>query len=150
HRSYEPPAGSPGVTIADTRRVRIARGFQRENQRQRHLSFLQIAQHWLAKLLWRGREVQKIVDQLKREPRVAPVFRHRLFDVPRLLPQHSAQPRASTEQASGLAIRKVRRLLRGQIDLTEPSKLEQLAFNHVLREIYQNVENGEIAFAQGH
>ncbi len=34
--------------------------------------------------------------------------------------------------------------------MAEPRKLQQFAFDHVLREVDQNIENGEIAFAQRH
>jgi hypothetical protein len=56
--------------------VPIARRFRpkRKNQRQRHLAFLQIAQHRLAQLLRRSREIQQVIHKLERQPCISPIF----------------------------------------------------------------------------
>ena len=115
HLRHQPPAFAKLMPVA----IAIGRAraiLQRKNQRQRHFAFLQIAQHRLAQLFGRRREIQQIVHQLKRQPRIAPVFGERFFDMLRLLAQHRAEPRASAEEARRLAIGEFGRFRLGQID----------------------------------
>ena len=123
---------------------------QRKDQRQRHFAFLQIAQHGLAQLFERCREIEQIVHQLKRQPRIPPIFGERFFDMLGLLPEHGAEPRTAAEEARRLAIGEVDRFRLGEIDAPKARELQQFAFDHVLREVDQDIEHREIPLAQRH
>src|SRR5262249_30312013 len=69
--------------------------FHRIDQRQRDFSFLQIAQHWLSKLLRRRRKIQQIVHELERKSCIGSVIRERLFLFSFESAENSAQSRAS-------------------------------------------------------
>ena len=87
---------------------------------------------------------------MKREAGVASVIREAVFDFFRLFAEHGAEARASAEEAGGFAIGEFGGFGFVQINLTETGELQEFAFDHVLREVNQNIENGEITFAQGH
>src|SRR5271155_2498108 len=84
-------------------RLRRCLRFERENQRQGHLAFLQIAEHRLSELFVRCGEIERIIDELEGQPRVAPVFRERFLDYFRLLAEYGPEPRAAAEEAGRLA-----------------------------------------------
>ena len=92
----------------------------------------------------------KIVDQLKRETRIAAIFGERFAGSHIVIAEHRAQTRAAAEEARRLAIREVDRFRFGQIDAAKTSELQQFAFDHVLRQLNQNIENGKIPLAQRH
>ena len=63
--------------------------------------------------------------------------------------KHRAEFGAAAEEAGGFAIGKIGGLGFSEIDAIETSELEKFAFDHVLREADENVENGEIALLEG-
>ena len=60
-----------------------------------------------------------------------------------------AQPRAHREQAGGLAVHQLHAVGFGDVDAADALELQQLALHHHLRQADQQVENLEIALAQG-
>src|SRR6267143_787534 len=76
--------------------------FERIDQRQRDLAFLQIAQHRLAQLLGGSREIQYVIHELERKSREMPVVGHGLLARIVQVPEDGAQPRASCKQTGRL------------------------------------------------
>src|SRR5262249_42546207 len=113
--------------------------------RQRDFSFLQIAQHWLSKLLRRRRKIQQIVHELERKSCIGSVIRERLFLFSFESAENSAQSRASTEETRRLVRRKFQRVLLRHINAANLRELNQLAFDHFLREINQDIKDAEVA-----
>src|SRR5882724_5018823 len=122
----------------------------RINQRQRDFSFFQIAQHRLAQLLRRGRKIQQIVHELKRQPGILSIICQRLFLFPFKPAKHGAEPRASAEQTGRFVCRELQRILFRHINPPDFRKLNKFAFDHLLREINQDIEDSEVALFQRH
>ena len=63
--------------------------------------------------------------------------------------ENGAEFGAAAEEASSLAIRKISGFSFSEVDAIEACELEKFAFDHVLREADENIEDGEVAFLQG-
>src|SRR5712692_10612428 len=70
---------------------------ERVDQRQGHLALFQVAQDGLTQLLRRGGEVEEVVHELKRQPRIAAILGQSLLDAVALTTQHRSQPSAAAE-----------------------------------------------------
>ena len=97
-----------------------------------------------------GGEIQHVVHQLERHAEVPGEFARaslRLLRRRRRITR--AQLGAGGEQAGGLAVHQFHAIGFGDVDAADALELEQLAFHHHLGEADQQVENLEIALAQG-
>src|SRR5215472_559220 len=122
----------------------------RVNQRQRNFAFLQVAKNRLAELLRGGGEIEKIVDQLERQPGVLAVVGERLLFLFAQTAKHRAKARAAAEQARRFVGGQAQRIFLGYVDTANFFELNQLAFDHFLRQVDKDVENAEIALFEGH
>src|SRR5262249_23804115 len=120
------------------------------NQRQCDFPFLQIAQHWFAKLLCRRRKIQQVIHKLKRQTRVRSVIRKRFFLFSFESTEHCAESRASAKKACCFVRRKFQGIFFSHINTANLRELNQFAFDHLLGEINQDIENAEIALFERH
>ncbi len=63
--------------------------------------------------------------------------------------EHAAKAGAAAEEAGGFVIGKLQRVFFRDIDAADLLELQQFAFDHLLCEINENVEDVEITFLQG-
>src|SRR5205814_7812815 len=96
------------------------------------------------------REIQQIVDELKRQSGVAPVIGERLLFFALETAEQGVEPRAATEKARGIVSSQPQSACFGYIDASDFSELNQFAFDHLLSQIDQNVEDAKIALLQSH
>src|SRR5262249_45093656 len=64
--------------------------------------------------------------------------------------QYCAKPCAAAEEARRLVRRQAQRIILGHVDAPDFFELKQLAFDHFLREIDENVEDAKIALFESH
>src|SRR5580700_8630708 len=124
--------------------------FHDVNQWQRNLAFFQIAQYRLAELLRRSSEIEQIIDQLKRQARIAAIFGKRQFVGAFKPTQNRPKPRTPAEQARRLVRSELQGVFLGYIDAPNLRELQEFAFDHFLREVDQHVEDAEVAFLKSH
>jgi hypothetical protein len=121
---------------------------QRENERKGDFAFLQIAQDGLAEFFGGGGEIEEVVNELEGEAGLMAVFGEGAADRIVAICEDGAKFGATAKKAGGFAIGKVGGFRLGEINAIEMGELEKLAFHHVLREVDENIENGEVAFLQ--
>ena len=124
--------------------------FHRVNQRQRDFPFFQVAQHRLAQLLRRSREIQQIVYQLKRQPGVPAILRQRLLFLAFQPAEHGPKPRAAAEQASRFVGGQAQCVFFRHVNAPDFFQLDQFAFHHFLGHVDEDIENAKVAFLQRH
>src|SRR5262249_55967855 len=86
-----------------------------------------------------------VVHNLKCHAEIAAVAANLLFLVRSRTAEDGTESHAHRKQAGCLAIDKVEVLFEGD-ELTELFHLQQLAFDHLLRELDERVQDAEIAF----
>src|ERR1700722_13495826 len=124
--------------------------FHRVDQRQSDFAFLQIAENGFAQLLCGGGEIEKIVNQLKRQPSIAAVFGEREFVCIIGGTENGAEARAAAEETRGLVGRKLQRVFFGNIHAADFRELQKFAFDHFLGQVDQDIEDAEISLFERH
>ena len=123
--------------------------FHGVNQRQSDFALFQIAEDGLAELFTGSGEVQKIIHQLKGQTCVAAVFGEGFFvDVPEAT-QNSAEAGTAAEEAGGFVGGEFERIVFGDVHAADFGELQEFAFDHLLREINEDIEYMEIALFKG-
>ena len=117
---------------------------ERMDHGHRDFAFAQIAGDGLAEHIFRGGEVEHIVDDLEGHAEVASVLAERGFLLGSGAAEDGAQAHADGEQACRLAVDEVEMLVERD-ELAELFHLQQFAFDHLLREFDEGVEDAEIA-----
>src|SRR6202030_2876235 len=112
-------------------------------------AFFQIAEDGLAELLAGSGEIQKIIHELKRQAGIAAVVGERVFVFLVEAAEDSAEAGAAAGEGSGLVCGKFQGVFFGDVNTANFFELQEFAFDHFLREIYQDVEDVEIALLQG-
>lgn len=130
-------------------RIVLRAVFQGQDQRQSHLPFLQIAEDGLTQFFGRSSEIEQIVDELEGEASLMAIFGKDAADGVICAGEDGAQFGAAAEETGGLAEGKVGGFGFSEVDAIERGKLKKLAFDHVLREANENIENEEIALLKG-
>src|SRR5215471_7249552 len=120
------------------------------NERQGDLALFKIAENWFAQLFCRGGKVQEIIDKLKGEARVAPVLRQ--SELIRAFPpaKDRAEPGATAEQTRGFVRCEPHSILFGYFDAADLGELDQFAFDHLLSQVDEHVQNTKIALLECH
>src|SRR6266403_1739543 len=106
--------------------------FERIDQRQRNLAFLQIAQHRLAQLLGGSREIQYVIHELERKSREMPVVGHGLLARIVQVPEDGAQPRASCKQTGRLPRRQLDSVIAPARIRGSPAPARVRAINYII------------------
>src|SRR5579863_8169326 len=140
-----PVAEHHGNLLAFGRR----RVLQRVDQRESDLALLQISADGLAQGLFAGSEVEHVVDQLERHAEVPGEFAQFLFGRRFGARRHRAELGAGGEKACGLAVGNFHAVRFGDVDAADTVELNQLAFDHHLGEADEQIEDMEVALAQG-
>src|SRR6266851_3078190 len=117
---------------------------QRMNRSHRNLAFSQIAGHRLSQDLFRGGEVKHVIHNLECHAKIASIAPDLVFLLGSCAAEYGHQPHADRKQAGGLAIDQVKVLVERD-ELAEFLHLQEFAFNHLLREFDQRVENTKVA-----
>ena len=118
---------------------------ERVNDGHGGFAFPQVAGYGLAQYALRGGEVEHIVHDLESHAEVASVLAQALFLLHRGAAQHAADSHAHREQARRFAIDQIEMLLQRN-QLAEFFHLEQFAFDHLLGQVDEDVDDAEIAF----
>src|SRR5437588_388611 len=80
----------------------------------------------------------------------AAVIGERFFFVAAESAQNRAQARTAAEEASGFVGGELQRIFFVDIDAADFGELDELALDHFLGEVDQNIQNAEIAFFERH
>ena len=123
--------------------------FHGVDQGQGDFAFFQIAENGLAELFAGSGEIQKIINQLKRQAGIAAVISKRGFVFFVEAAENAAEAGAAAEEAGGFVSGQFQGVVFGNVDAANFFELEEFAFDHFLREIDQDVEDVEISFLQG-
>src|SRR5882724_769567 len=121
---------------------------ERVDDCHRRFAFAQIAGHGFAKHALGGSEVEHIIHDLESQSEVASVLPEALFLFSGGAAENTTTPHTDREKASRFAVDQVEMFLGGN-ELAELLHLQQLAFDHLLREFDEHVEDAEIALLHG-
>src|SRR5271155_2137583 len=122
--------------------------FERVDDGHRRFAFAQIAGHGLAEHAFGGGQVEDVVYDLESQAEVASVLAKAFFLLLACASEDSTDSHADGEKARRFAIDEVEMLLQRD-QLTELFHLEQFAFDHLLRQFDEHVEDAEIALLHG-
>ena len=87
---------------------------------------------------------------MKCEAGVAAVVGKRFFLGPAEATENCAETRATAEKTRGLVSSQFQGVFFVYIDTADFGELDEFAFDHLLREVDQNIENTEVAFLERH
>ncbi len=126
---------------------RIA-ALQRMQHGHRRFAFAQIAGDGLAQHFFRGRQVEHVIDDLEGHAEIASVLGQAMLIGVAGAGKNSAQLHADREQERRLAMNQFEMLVERD-GFAQPFDLQQLAFDHRLRQVDQGIEHLEISFLDG-
>src|SRR5262249_15515675 len=120
------------------------------NERQRHLSFAQVAADWLADRLGVAGEVEQVVDDLERHAEIEAVLPPGRRALAGQLVQHAADLRAAAEQVRRLAAHDVEMLVLGDVGVAVLRQLIELALDHPQRDVTEQPDDLQLVVRERH
>ncbi len=123
--------------------------FQGVDQGEGHLAFAEVAADGLAEGLLASGEIEHIVNQLEGHAEIPGVVAEAFLRRGVAVGGEDTEAGADGEEARGLAVNQLHAVGLGDIDAADALKLQELAFHHDLGETDQQVEDQEVALAEG-